>query len=90
MESSEKAKRRKIPPAVTCGYRNTNASRDFYVSNFKKKKKKKKTSSVPADGAHKKSEEKKQRLNRMLGQTRSSVPIAQFSCALVSGSGVSG
>lgn len=40
MESSEKAKRRKIPPAVTCGYQNTNASRDFYVSNLKKNKEK--------------------------------------------------
>lgn len=40
MESSEKAKRRKIPPAVTCGYQNTNASRDFYVSNLKKTTKK--------------------------------------------------
>lgn len=41
------SKGKKDSTAVTCGYQNTNASRDFYVPKLKKKKKKSQTSSVP-------------------------------------------
>lgn len=90
MESSEKAKRRKIPPAVTCGYQNTNASRDFYVSNLKKKHKEKPLQSQQMVHAKKVKKEKKNCSSRRLGQTPSALPITESNGALVSGSGVEG